>query len=353
MLVLQIFMVFILLFAVPILVGNIWVSTEKKPARLSFLWVSGQVTLWAGFQIIAVVAIFLNKSFTTVCSSFTLFEVAMIFLAMGSLIGRRNRKSLHKPKPEPRQGVALSEWLSWIAFWSLAFALILGRMYYAYADGDNAYYLAIANQTVSSNSMYRVSPYIGLATGLDIRHALAPFPIWVAYVSRLSGLHVAIIGQLVLPIVILGMYFHLTYLIAHTLLEDKKNYIPLFMLLSALFVLFGDFSFSSNANFLIARTSQGKAVLGNLILPFLLWIVWKMLQYVQDKKAIPVTYYGLLQMVMLAGCLCSALSCFLLVFFLGLVSLCVFFMYHTGKPILWFVYSAIAPAIFAGIYFLS
>lgn len=353
MLVLQIIMVFILLFAVPILVGNIWVSTERKPARLSFLWVSGQMTLWAGFQMIAVVAIFLNKSFTAVCNSFTLLEVAMIFLAIGSLIDRRNRKSMRRSKPELRQGVAIGEWITWILFWIVAFTLVVGRVYYAYADGDNAYYLTIANQTVSSNSMYRVSPYIGLATGLDIRHALAPFPIWVAYVSRLSGFHVAIIGQLVLPTVILGMYFHLNYLIANTILEDKKSYIPLFMLLSALFVLFGDFSFSSNANFLVARTSQGKAVLGNLILPFLLWIVWKMLQYVQDKKAIPVTYYGLLQVVMLAGCLCSALSCFLLVFFLGLVSLCVIFMYHTRKPILWFVYSAIAPVIFAGIYFLS
>lgn len=353
MFVVQLLIAFLVLIIVPTFVGNIWASPDRKGARLSFRLVSGQLTLWAGFQLFGVICVFLNKSFHTVCLSYTVFQAGMIVLALGSYMNRKNKQSIRKKEIEPRQKLSVMEWLGWAVFAVLVCFLFYSNITMTYADGDNAFYVATANLTETSNTMYRILPYTGMATELDIRHALAPFPVWIAYLSRITGIRVAIMAHVVFPVTLLVYFFELVYLIAVTILADKKNYIPMFMISMALFVLFGDYSIYTVENFLVARSSQGKAVLGSIVIPFLIWVVWRLLEFLQEKKPIPVAYYGLLQVTMLAGCLCSALSCFLLCLFLGLVSICVFFTYRTFKPILWFVYSAVAPVVFAGIYFFS
>lgn len=343
----------VFLFVIPAFVGNIWASTDKREGRLAFLWVSGQITLWAGFQLFAVVCVFLNKSFTALTYGFALFEIGMIFVALGSFLQRKNRLRMRIRQAAPRARFSLIEILGWVIFLGIMAFITYQTVTMTYADGDNAYYLATASITRSSDTMYRILPYTGLYTGLDVRHALAPFPIWIAYLSKVTGFHVATVAHVVFPIALIWMFFQLIYLMGLTLLQDKKKYIPLLLIFSQILLLFGDYSIYSTENFLLARTAQGKAVLGALIIPFLFWICLQMFFYLEEGKAIPISYYGMLQVTLIAGCLCSALSSFLLILFIGVVALCMLFAYKSIRQFLWFGCSSIIPLLFAGIYFMS
>lgn len=353
MLILNFIIAFLGLVIIPAFVGNIWASTHRKEGKLAFLWVSGQVTLWSGFQIISVVCIFLGKSFETVCWSYSLFAVGMGIFALGSYMIRKNKESIRAKAVLAKRRLSRMEILGWLIFLGILVFLVYMNTTMTYADGDNAYYISTANITEKSNTMYYILPYTGLYTNLDVRHALAPFPIWIAYISRVTGLKVAVIAHVVFPVILLALFFALMYLLAQTLLEDKKVFIPMFMISGSLFVIFGDFSIYTVENFLIARSSQGKAVLGSIVIPFLIWILFRILVCLQEERAIPVFYYGLLQVTMLSGCLCSALSSFLLCLLLGIVGLCLLVCYRTWKPLIWMASSCVAPLIFAGVYFFA
>ena len=44
--------------------------------------------------------------------------------------------------------------------------------------------------------MYQKLPYTGMSTELDVRHGLAPFPIWIAWLSQMTGIATVAVAQL-------------------------------------------------------------------------------------------------------------------------------------------------------------
>ena len=165
------------------------------------------------------------------------------------------------------------EKIAWIVFGGLLALQLVCAVVLTYADGDDAFYIPISAATESSGNMYRTIPYTGEATTLDVRHALAPFPVWIAFLSRVSGIHATILAQSILGGVLLVICYLIYDRIAHVLFADNKEGIPVFMLLVSVMILFGNYSFYSAETFLITRASQGKAVLGNLIVPFVVLAV--------------------------------------------------------------------------------
>lgn len=59
--ILQILILLLILLVLPVLVGSIFADVDKKNFQLPFRWVSGQLCLWAGFQLICVPMILLPK----------------------------------------------------------------------------------------------------------------------------------------------------------------------------------------------------------------------------------------------------------------------------------------------------
>ncbi len=55
--------------------------------------------------------------------------------------------------------------------------------------GDDAYYVVQSVLADQTGVLNRIRPYTGLSTDLDIRHALATLPLWIAYVARMTGIH--------------------------------------------------------------------------------------------------------------------------------------------------------------------
>lgn len=349
----QILILVLLLGAAPLLVGGLFVRPGGEGADLPFQWVSGQMFLWAGFQIICVPLILIhrNNNFRHLCMLFGGFMAAALLMALGVEVRRRKRQrtlSVEKRNPEKDKAA--------LVLWLLVFGLLLLQQVLAvtmaYEEGDDAYYVATAVITESSDTMYQILPYTGFATGLDARHGLAPFPVWVAFLSRLSGVHAAAVSQVVLPIVLIAMAYSVFFLIGKSLLGDNRRGVPLFLLFIEFLVMFGGQSLYTSENFLLVRTAQGKAVLASIVIPFLVWLLLTSAERLQRGEKVGLAYWLLLGVTMVSGCLCSAQGSLMVCLLSGAGGLCIAVCCRRPKALLPVAVCCAAPVIFSVLYLL-
>lgn len=191
--------------------------------------------------------------------------------------------------------------------WGLFAALVLFQMYMAFTrasfDGDDAYYGVQALIAQQVDTLYRVNPYTGRSAPLDVRHALALFPIWEAFVGKVSGIHATIICHSVIPLVFIPLTYLIYFQIGKTLLAKKREMLPVFMLLLGLWQMFGNISLYTTETFFLTRTWQGKSFAGNFVIPAVVWIFLQL--YGDEKRLI---WWLLLGVLNLAGGASSSLA---------------------------------------------
>lgn len=224
-------------------------------------------------------------------------------------------------RPSGKGRRSFSEVLFWLLFWGLLLLQLVQAVRLTYADGDDSFYVAISSITQDSDTMYQKLPYTGGATVLDGRHGLAPFPIWVAFLARSSGIPAVTVAHVILPAVLISMTYGIFYLIGRRLFPERDGRLPLFLLFAELLVIFGDYSFYTAENFMIARSRQGKAALGSIVIPFLVFLLLLLLEKMQEKEKLPAAYFLLLAAAIVTGCLCSTLGALLVCVPVGIVGL--------------------------------
>lgn len=339
----------IILLAVPVVIGSLPVyagAGEKNgPAGVILRWVSGQLILWAGFQLLCVPFVLTEKRFGNVVLLFNVYTAALFLLTAAVVIVRGRKGKIARGSLENTAGgkdrATAVLWLG--IFVLLALQLFLACIL-AYEEGDDAYYIAVANVTKQSDTMYRVLPYTGGSTEVDMRHGMAPFPVWVAYLSKLSGIPVVIVAHIVLPLTLIAMSCGIYYLIGRRMFVNDGRKQALFLLTAEILILFGGYSLYTPENFLLVRTAQGKAVLANIVLPFLLWLFLTILDKVQASEKIGICLWLLTASTMTAGCLCSTQAAFLVGMLAGIVGLCTAVCYRRWRFLLPLLGCCIVPA---------
>lgn len=152
-------------------------------------------------------------------------------------------------------------------------------IFYAYADGDDAFYVASARIAEVSGKMYRLDAYVGITTPIPYRYALAPFPMWIAMLARISGIDSATLSHSVLaPMLIVVTYFlynEISKLLFGTENREKRF---MFLTLVAVFEMFSNVSTSTSGTFLLTRARQGKEALACIILPLLFYVFFRMVK---------------------------------------------------------------------------
>ena len=155
--------------------------------------------------------------------------------------------------------------------WCVFFLIVLFQMAYAvvyeYYDGDDAYYIATSVITNTFDTMYLRDAYTGYIYPLDVRHAFSPTPIYQAWLSRLSGIAPAVVAHSVLAPVWLGFMYCVYGQIASRLLWNRKNYKPIFMILLAIWFMYGNISLYTTETFAMTRIWQGKGLMAGMVLP--------------------------------------------------------------------------------------
>lgn len=285
----------------------------QKERSAGTVFLAGYFFWFALFEIMGIpVVIF--KTYHGYSLLVTIFAIVSVVLAAAGVV--ITRRTL--PKGYDIFGSWKSKWkecrLEDKLFWVLFLVLVAFQLYMSFTresfDGDDSYYVVqgvIAQQT---DTLYRINPNTGISAPLDIRHALALVPIWEAFIGTMSGMHVTVIAHSVMPFILIPLTYLTYFKIGQKLFGEKKDRLPVFMVLMGLFQLFGNVSIYTNETFLLTRTWQGKSLAGNLILPAVFWVFLCLFEKTKEErlKKEEIGYWLLLAMLNLGAGLSSSLA---------------------------------------------
>ena len=288
-------------------------------------WVCGMIFMWAVSFVFAVPFVYLRKSHSLLTKCIAIACAIIFVLGLAAYIAG-------KVKGE-KTGKSTKLTVSEIVYLGIFLGIVVFQLYkavfYSYTDGDDAFYVATAQIANSSDTMYRINPYHGGFITLESkRYWISPFPMWVASLARISGMNVAILSHVFLPLFLIPVTYVIYNAIGDELFPDSREKKYMFLVLIAVIALFSGFSYSSAERFMLTRTRQGKEALANVIIPFVFLLLMKISKKAEEgsKKDIPTEYLFLLLLSGFAGALTSVFSNVLLSVMTGALVLYLLFV---------------------------
>lgn len=280
----------------PMLAGTLIIRIlPERDRTLGMCYLTGLLTMFAVFEPISVYCM-IRIPFETfsICIRMTmaayslLFAVSIVFLIRTAFLCKKRGEPLlsavftgYRPRevasimhprrelPRINKKLTHSEKLYLTSFGILLLVQLFLAVFMAPFDGDDAYYVVQSVQAQQTDTMYTLHPYLGYSMGLDVRHALAAWPMWIALIARLSGLHATIVAHTVLPLILIPLCYYVYCRCARQVLRERTDLVLLFLTFLSLFYIFGNISIYTPETFFLMRTWQGKAMTANLVIPML------------------------------------------------------------------------------------
>ncbi len=344
------------LLVLPVVVGGLMaVDGNRFRKNLPFLWTMGQVLLWALFQLICVPFVLMERTLSDVVTVYgtASLGLALLSLLLGFVRYRRKHTVSVSVVEEKRKETRLWHCFLWALFAGLLIFQLVQAVRMTYYDGDDAFYVATSTLAEESDQMYVKMPYTGGYTGLDARHGIAPFPIWIAFLARISGIRTVTMAHVVAPLALIPMTYGIYYLIGKKLFPGKGERLPLFLVLTEILTLFGDYSIYSVENFMIARSRQGKAAIGSILLPVIFFLLIMILERLQERSKVEIYWWLLLEASIMAACLCSTLGTLLSCLLLFVVGGCAAVCYRKWRILLPLALCCLPAVCYAILYLLQ
>lgn len=347
------------LLVVPFCIGLIpanFISADKRSP--GFVLLSGYFGMWALFEISAVPAVLWVEYNNFKVASAVFTALTLLGAAAGVWLLYRNGKA-------GGPGLLVGKWaecgrrqkengvkrffrgtgVEWLLFFGLLGFQLYKSVAFTSFDGDDAYYVVESLIAQEAGVMYRILPLTGGSTGLDVRHAMAVFPMWVAFVSVRAGVHATIVSHVVMPLVLIPLTYLLYYEIGRALfvgrVQDserradmggslrraggdvfRRENLPVFMVIMAMFQIFGNVSLYTNETFFLTRTWQGKAVVGALVIPALFWLFLQIYDKGVRKGRTDAGLWIVLVSINMTAGVCSSISVFLVCILIAVATFC-------------------------------
>lgn len=315
---------------VPFLLGTIPVKYMNRFQRTpAMMYLCGWFVSFSVFELVSVPFILLERSFTEVVVIYSL--VIMILLVVSVWNGYKVIAQLWSWKSWWKDVAKMSWWtrLGWFVVAILLVIQLIHAVFFEYYDGDDSYYVAQAVMTKTFNTMYLRDNYTGYIYPLDIRHALSPTPVYIAWMSKVSGIHPTVIAHSVLSVAWLVLMYCIYEQIGKRLLAKNKDWIPLFLIFIEVWFLYGNISLYTSETFAMTRTWQGKGLMAGVIFPALLLS----LIYLADQK----TRFGnwlLFLTVILSAVFATSIAFMLIPTIVGLSAVLIGWQKRSAKTVL-------------------
>jgi hypothetical protein len=387
------------LVVVPFCIGMIpvnFISPSKRNPGLVIL--AGYFCMWAVFEVVTIPAVLFVKydNFQVASNCFTvaslLCAVAGVVLWQRNMRGRlfgdgkislpdkaatRVSDLTQNRKARLVSLIKRDSWwekLEWLIFFALVGFQLYKAVFYTSFDGDDAYYVVESLIAQQADVMYRILPYTGGTTSLDVRHALAVFPMWVAFIAVKSGIHATIVSHVVMPLVLIPLTYLVYYEIGKALFAaesgegtfvgrqnlgvmknrqilpgETRQGLGMFMVIMCMFQIFGNVSIYTNETFFLTRTWQGKAVTGSLVIPAVFWI----LLWIYGKKRQDAGLWFLLVCVNMTAGICSSIAVFIITILVAVTAFCLMFTERDFKVLIRIGAACLPNLIYMGIYVLA
>lgn len=231
----------------------------------------------------------------------------------------------------------------------VAIILIIWQLYYLahhmYLEWDDTYYVNLANTALTTDKIYWVYPETGTFADFDKRYVLSLWPIFYAWLSKLTGVLPTIMAHTILPWLILPFAYLVYVLIGRKLFPEDHQLQGMFLAMAVMLHLFMSGEHTAGLTFLSITPWVGKGVLATVLIPSLFYWILRTAEKEQTADFI------LLGMTSLAGCLLSSMGIMLTPVFVGTAMLLAGIR---KKSISYVVKGACAciPCVILGIYYI-
>ena len=194
----------------PVGIGGLWTKgMGQKREKILTLYLAGFLSELAVFQLIAV-PVMVKEVYGMNLLVYLTTAVFAVLAATGFIWTLLRERGLWKQAGQKQRAAVQNP--ERLLFWLLFLASVVYQMYMAFAyasfDGDDAYYVVQSVLADQTGVLNRIRPYTGLSTDLDIRHALATLPLWIAYVARMTGIHATIVAHTLLPLIFIPLTYY-------------------------------------------------------------------------------------------------------------------------------------------------
>lgn len=263
----QIILLLLLVGIAPVAIGLLPVSFMREEHRtIGMVYISGWIMMFAVFQLLVIPFVVNRSGFTLVANLYTALIGILCLAGLICGIWKRNLVWVFPERPA---------WFLWAIVILMVGMQMVFSYYMQYLDGDDAYYVAMSVSILTDDKMYLTNPYYGYSQELDIRHALSPVPIFIAWMSKVTGIHATVLCHSFLGAVFLLLRNVIYGQIGNEIFEKEKKKVPLFLCLLNIWYLFGNVSLYTAETFSYTRTWQGKSMFCNLAVPaIILWLLF-------------------------------------------------------------------------------
>lgn len=335
---------FVLTGVIAVVVGMLYtrfLETQKDTLALRFA--AGMLILWAVFQLIAIPCIFGKVGF----KEFSwLFGISIIVLVL--LSGILNRKNIFSKIREDVVYLSKSPLIM-----AAAIILLFLQMYvyvrYMHIDEDDAFYVATAVTTDKTNTMYQINAYTGEPYhSFPMRYVLSPFPVFIAFMGRIFGVHPTIMAHTILPVILTALCFCVLYVLGRELFPEDRKKAGYFVVFCQIIQLFSGFNVYQQGMFYLVRIWQGKAVLAAILLPFCFYIGKRLFQQKIQKAD-----WFLSCALMLSCCMVSSMGIMLGAISIGILGILAALYKRSIKTLLLTGLCCVPNMIYAVVYILK
>lgn len=288
---------FFVFFILPFVIGNGILLRCEMESSVLFGYVYGWVVILASFQIFTLPVTFCNGSLTMltyICSAcfFGLFLFALV-------CGKNGMKDRMKSMKRRTPVIHLYGILAVVLLVVQLVVAVLGM----HGDADDAYYIGASVTSLSTDTLYQVTPDTGyLYDSFPWRYVFSALMIFWAYLGKITSVHPLIIAHTIIaPIFILVSYF-VWWEVGKYLFKKQEDRWLFFLFLNILNI-WGNTSAYTQSSFLLFRIWQGKAMLPNIILPVILYLLLGIYKNPKEWKR-----WIFVFVTVLAGCCCSSMA---------------------------------------------
>lgn len=252
----------------------------------------GIVLEWAVFEVLAIPMILRQESFFTLLRMWMVVIGAVILLELGWSVLQKRQENQNNVKTAVGGYPDKTEFNRWSILILAGILFLVGFQCYTYISGmhvdwDDSRFIAHAVEAYTHGNMLNINPatgeYIGLNYGDVHKDTIASWPLFLALQAKLVGVHPAVLAHTVLPPVYLIVMYCLYWMIGKCLFKDRINARLLFTGLIAFIMLFYDAITRSQADFILVRIWQGKAVLAAIGIPLIVFVFLLALQYDENS----------------------------------------------------------------------
>ena len=269
------------LFAVPVPAGLLFTGLLPENRRTpGVIFLCGMLVQFALFEVIAVPCMLATVWFPF-HYTYQFFLTGMAALCTAGFVVTMRR--FHDKKTVvrlPERTADTETGILWALFAAAVIFQIVMAVTHTSFDGDDTYYVAQSLIAQQTDRMYTILPYTGQTSRLDVRHALAAIPMWEAFVARFAGVHATVFAHTVSPVFFIPFFYLIYGLLGGALLKEKKEMLPVFLIIVCFFQIFGNVSIYTPETFFLTRMWQGKGVMAGTVIPLVLWVfTWLFEQY--------------------------------------------------------------------------